>query len=91
MQVAFSVDYGRDNHFRTLYVVDNPIAVSDHFAQVFILELRHLAAGKWKFLKCPRERDDASNYRPSVKRGIRGIYDAIASTSASARGDQTTR
>jgi hypothetical protein len=67
------VDYGRDNHFRSLNTVNNPIAVSDHFAQVFILELGHLAAGKWEFLKCPRECDDASNYRASVKRGIRAI------------------
>src|SRR5271165_47171 len=72
LQVSFSVDYRSDNHFRSLQAVSDSIAVCDRFAQVLVLELRHFASGKGEFLQRTRERDDSSDDRAGVKRGIGG-------------------
>jgi hypothetical protein len=61
-EVPFSVDYGPDDYLRRLHVIDDPIAVGDQLAQVFVVEFRHLASCTWEFLKRTREFDDSSHH-----------------------------
>jgi len=50
-EVPLSVDYGRDDYLRGLDAIDDPIAVGDQLAQVFVVEFRHLASCTGKFFE----------------------------------------
>lgn len=90
-QHPLAVDHRGDEHLSRLHKIHDPVAVRDRLANAVVIELGHLSPGQWKFAQGLRERDDSSDYCVGVGGESEAMYQAIDSTSARARGDQTTR
>jgi hypothetical protein len=57
-----AVNYSCDGHLSGPDPIHDPIAVCDQLAQIFIVELRHLASGKGKLLEGASEGEDSPNH-----------------------------